>query len=225
MRGLCFVVAAALTPVAMADVIVFEPDNYANGTDLRTVVPGITLSHQPGPFPPLSTLVPATDRVLAVKPQDNVPSSGTSTGILAFGTDADRFAEWSEYGHLLRASFSFGLGLVTGVSIDLQGNNGEPIGGAPPGAQHEDFGFLAAYRADNSLIMRVENVSPLLHNESIALSIFAAPGEIAYILAGGNASTGDALVLDNLQVTLVPAPGVAAALTAFGLVTAARRRR
>lgn len=227
MRGLALCAAGTLAPCAWADVVVVEPDSFAAGTDISNAVSGVSLSAIQTAA--IAGFVQATDRVYSVNPLGNLVPSGTSTGVLSFGSDAARFSEWTEVALVLRADFSFGPGLVTGVSIDLHGNNGEPVAGGPSGPEHEDFGFLEAYRSDNTLIARVENLTALLHDESATLSIFAAPGEIAYILAGGNAATGDALVLDNLQVTLIPLPPAAAlagaGLAGVGLFRAARRRR
>ena len=212
MRGVSFAAVAALAPCALGDVVVFEPDNYAAGTDLSSVVAGITLSALQTSG--LAGFVQATDSVFAVNPLGNIVPSGTSTGSLSFGHDASRFSEWTEVALVLRADFSFAPGTMTGVSIDIHGNNGDPVGGGPAGAAHEDFGFLEAYDSSGTLIQRVENSTALLHNEFTTLSISAT--NIAYILAGGQAATGDALVLDNLQVTLIPLP-TGAALAGVGL--------
>lgn len=148
-----------------------DPDNYAEGSDLSNVIPGVTLS------------VVASN---GATPTGETVRSATASGFAA-STGSRLFARggsqsWNSSSNWLRADFSIA---VSEVSIDVIGNDSF------------DPGILRAYNASGVLLEEVRGFSTSPGNPQ-HLSITRGQADIAYILAAGIG--GDTAALDNLVV-------------------------
>jgi hypothetical protein len=185
-------------PVASAAVV--EPDDYPAGTDISSLLAGVTLSTVNSDL--------GDPRVFALAPA--LPY-WASTGELVFGHAGDYPVHWVmdtvspfRYG-ALRADFSPPAVFLT---LDFIGN--DPV----------DYGQLDAYDAAGTLLMSLET-GPLSAGTVETLGIDGV-GDISYIVAGGRLA--DTVCLDHMTY-YIPEPG-AALLSAFGLgVLSALRRR
>lgn len=193
--GVSLVVVACLGGAASAGNV--EPDDFANGTDISNSFAGVTLT----------TVLSESGFGIAGGSVFSYNSPFASTGSRTFGNS--NFIEFGANAPNLKAVFASGT--VSSVSIDVIGDIGS------------DFGFLSAFRADNSLIQRVET-GQLPSFVSQTLTVVSGLNEIAYVVTGGKGHR--ALFLDNLQFTdvVIPLPS-AAGMGMIGLVVIGARRR
>ena len=193
------VVGLLLLPaVAVADVV--DPDAYADGTVLNTAYAGVTLST-------VSGVGGGSSNVYARR------STNNSTPPNVFGNDTYLPYEWALDGHpgtpwgALRADFAAG---ATSVSIDCIGNNSY------------DLGTLHAF--DSGGVLLASSTTGVLTSGVVETLSISGVGNIAYILVGGLAASGETVYLDNLNYTPVPVPG-GLALGVLGLAGVAALRR
>lgn len=218
MDNRCVGVAIAGLSASVAFGATVDPGSFVAGANISGVSAEVTLSAvQINPFS--GFILNGNTDVFAVDPRVSPLgqplaagyADGNSFGHAGVHADSTpgRSPEWSESSVEMRADFS---SLATSVSIDIIGNNGI------------DFGFLEAYTAGGTLIQRVQNAAAISSGLRHTLTINAA--NIGYIIAAGVG--GDTVVLDNLQVTLIPLPPAVtmagAGLIGLGVLRAARRR-
>ncbi len=191
-----FTFAALVTVTASAAVISIEPDQFPEGTDLRSAFPGVTLSVTTDPL----------KQVLAASGLSNFNGRNlATTGSLVFGNPpppvfgVDPGKVWDEttFG-LLRAGFA---APASSVSIDFLFDD-------------DDTGVLRAYDGSGSLLESVSVLGDGRGSSSVFCPPFCATfatatitrnsADIAYITAGGQQA--EALFLDNLKATVVPLP-------------------
>lgn len=192
---------SVLAMPSLAAPAVVEPDDYADGAALTSVVPGVTLNTTlgDGSIVPLFTV-----------------TSVTSTGYATTGSKVFAHAGvnfwWQE--RRLRAGFATP---AQRVSIDAVGGTNFS----------SDIAVLEAYNAAGTLLDTFMS-SPLPDKVAQTLSIVRPSADIAYISAyaiTGPGGGGPFTSLDNLRVDVVPEPATAtlAGLAMAGL--AIRRKR
>ena len=166
----------ALSPVTAA-VIFIDADAYADGADISTAFPGVTLSSV-GDYTGLNSLVYAWADALASTPE-KVFANNLSYQRQWHAGITDRFA--------LRADFAY---CADSVAIDIIGDD------------QGDVGVLYAYDAADTLLGTV--TSPQLgYGQVFTAVIDRASFDIKYIIAGGSAD--NTVHLDNLAAN-VPEP-------------------
>lgn len=199
-----FSVFLLIAGLSSAHAVTVEPDDYALGTNISSIVPGITLAVVDGSGTFLSD-------VFSVDPTVQAGPGIASTGSLTFGHAVGTLIHTFYYpSKILRADFGTA---VFSVSIDVIAND------------TTDTGILQAFDASDTLIGSFTTAA--LNNDEYATAVFSSTaGNIAYIMAGG-IDGGNTLLLDNLQVRVVPVPP---ALYLFGtgllgLIGIARRKK
>ncbi|MCH8270450.1 MAG: hypothetical protein IH985_04465 [Planctomycetes bacterium] len=214
MKNLMTVTIAVLgvAGCAIAGPVNIDPDAFAAGTTLTSAFAAATLtSNQIGAN---VQFLSATNDIIGRNPsaQPVGQISTPSTGVLSFAWNESaggnqRFTEWAEIVMRFRADFSAN---ANSVSIDILGNNSF------------DFGYLEAYRSDNTLIQRVNSANVTAGNFQ-TLTINSGTFNIAYIISSGIG--GETVGLDNLNANLIPLPtGAAMAMVGMGLIGVRRRR-
>ncbi len=200
---------------AHATLIVADPDDFAEFTDIRNAFLGITLSVDGNP----GALVRSLNGTF-----NDGPTAGrniASTGVLVFGhaitgstiNQDDFFRVWTEQtsvtpGTVLRIDFEF---LTDFVAIDLIAND-------------DDIYTLQAFSSDGTLLELVNLGS--FRDMAKTFSITRSSADIAYVLAAG--IPGEGGTIDHLRYNYlpvaVPEPGTLGLLAA-GLVGLLYRRR
>ena len=178
---------------AQATIVVAEPDNFADGTDLTDAFAGVTLSVVPANVvgkPP--TKVITVEGATAVGTRTTNPAT---TGVRVFGQAPQPVAGVQKFNEdrfgLLRADFAVATDYV---QIDMIFDD-------------DDVGILRAFDASGILLGSVkvsgDGRGPVPFVTGIISRI--SP-DIAFITVGGFGSEGD--VLDNLQFDLLDAAAV-----------------
>ena len=198
------VVALVLVMVssAGATIISADADGYSDDTDISTAFLGMTLSSVGG-YSGLDGLVYAWGDGLA----------STSTSVFANNLSLSFQRQWSAHitdtqGFALRANFDQ---LANSVAIDIIGDD-----------YSGDIGGLYAYSSAGVLLESVES-HQLGYGEVFTAQINRGSFDIAYIVAGGTASTEDTVHLDNLTAN-VPEPATLCLLGLGGLLLTRTRR-
>lgn len=196
--GCAIIVVAVLSicvPTASALTVTVEPDDFADGTDISELIPGITLSAVGG--------YGNLDGSVYVSP-DGLASTGTSV----FANNLSFERQWyldDTRGFALRADFASPADFVT---IDIIGDD------------NSDVGTLIAYNAAGELVGSVITAR-LNTGQVFTAQITADTFEIAYIIAGG---LGDTVHLDNLTANIIPEPATLLLLS-IGAIAIRKRRR
>ena len=184
---------------AFAYVVSADADGFGEGGDISAVFTGMTLSSVGG-YSGLDGAVYACGDGLA------------STPTMVFANNLSFERQWYANmadGFALRADFATPAYCT---AIDLIGDD---YGG--------DVGVLYAYNAGDVLLDTV--TSPLLgYGEVFRAEIFSGSFDIAYIVAGGQASGENTVHLDNLSANIVPEPCTIGLLGLGGLILVGIRR-
>ncbi|MGI4790235.1 MAG: hypothetical protein ACRYFS_15465 [Janthinobacterium lividum] len=198
-----------VAPTAQAQHQVVEPDNYANGTDISTAVPGITLTTVETGFTDAIVTSPLVTSSLAYP-------GGASTGTQVFGNNSGQTgyyfpnptpAYYPTPAVVFRADFT---GTTDSVSLDFI-NNSFGFG--------TDVGRLEAFDASGHLISDLTTGNLVNEGDFQTLTATSSFHDISYILAAGDDNT--AVNLDRLVVGSVPVPVPEASTTvSFGLLLA-----
>ena len=180
-------------------IISADADGYSNGTNISTAFAGVTLSAVGG-YSGLDGIVYAWGDGLA------------STGVNVFANNLSFQRQWYADltdGFALRADFEQ---LANYVAIDIIGDDSA------------DYGELSAYNSSNILIGYV--LSPQLTTGQVFRAAISRDYffDIAYIIAGGAASTEDTVHLDNLTANVIPEPVTLCLLGFGGLILTTKRR-
>lgn len=196
-----FAILVVVTAASSANAVIVtaDADGYSNGTDISNSFSGITLSSVGG-YSGLDGIVYAWADGLA-----STPSS-------VFANNLSFQREWyagSSDGFALRADFDQ---LAVSVSIDIIGDDAS------------DYGELRAYNSSDDLLEQF-TTPPLAYGEVYTAMINRASYDIAYIIAGGTASAGDTVHLDNLAANIIPEPATIFLLGLGGLALTNRRKK
>jgi len=163
-----------------------EPDDYGIGTDLSTIVPGVTLSVEAQPD---ATVVSVTGSSGACGPDPTLAVPCASTGTQVFGASglSAEFGPWQQNSGEFRADFDQPTDFV---SIDLVGID-------------DGAAELRAFAADGTLLQTFHAflTGP---GDNVTASISRANPDIAYILVGG--VIGERNNLDNLIFNRIAPP-------------------
>jgi hypothetical protein len=166
-----------------AQLVILEPDNYANGTVLNHIIPEVSLitaGNNNLPHPPVPFDVRATTSTFPFTPPTGINVFAHAGGIPFWYTD-----------RRLRMDFA---GTVSDLSIDFQGGT----------TGVTERGTLQAYSAQN-ILLDTYVTSPLLGGQIERMSIHRASPDVAYAIAyalPGQTAFGR---LDNLAFS-VPVP-------------------
>ncbi len=186
-----------LVGVASAQVVVIEPDDFADGTILDNISPVVTLST--GAFDDNQPTFSVTAETLT--------NAQTTTGDKVFAHAGVSF--FSDV-RTFRMDFNEP---VSAISIDYiaSGFSGEAFAG-----------LLQAFDANGTLIVE-DTTAPLFDEQFETLTVSVPSGNIAYALAYPPEDPFGRL--DNLRLTVVPEPSSAILLTMALLVVGFRLRR
>ena len=205
MQRLCLwiVFVAASITVVSAHAAVVDPDSFSSGTDISNAFAGVTLS--------------ALTTTGTLNPVYSVTDSYASTGDRVFSASSTANVSWFQgidFSSALRIDFAT---VVNTVSIDVISDN------------HSDYGTLEIFDASNNSLGYVASSVMTSPGQYTTLTLGSATA-IAYAIAGGQDSTVDNVLLDNLQyaATDVPEPATLAIWGLFGVWgagVAVRRRR
>lgn len=188
-----------LLPVGLcaAGTVTVDADGFGDGSDISTAFAGVTLSSVGG-YPGLDGAVYAWG--------DGLASTGTSV----FANNLSFQRQWYAGGFALRADFHLP---ANSVAIDIIGDD------------WGDCGELYAYDWSDTLIGYV--ISPQLAVGQVFRAAISRDWsfDIAYIIAGGAASSEDTVHLDNLTAVVIPEPATLCLLGLGGLVLILRERK
>lgn len=199
--------------VAFAELVLIEPDNFAEGANLNQVSPLVDLAIHDGilrAFPTDFGIVPAPN-VIPVTALTNVDIFGghfTSTGTKSFGHAGIPFT-----------SLSRAIGMrfnapVNSISIDIIGRE----------SLQATVGILEIYDASGTLLDSVSS-APLLRQGVGTLTIGLPVGNIGYARAYSNNSLSNFGAFDNLRINTVPEPNLTLVFPAIGAAACCLRRR
>lgn len=176
-----------------------DADGYINGIDISTVFDGITLSSVGG-YPGLDGAVYAWG--------DGLASTGTNVFANNLSFQRQWYANLTD-GFALRADFDQPANLV---AIDIIGDD------------WGDYGELYAYNSSDTLVGYV--LSPQLATGEVFTATISRDWafDIAYIIAGGAASSGDTVHLDNLTANVIPEPATLFLMALGGFILTRTRR-
>lgn len=185
---------------ATAQLLVIEPDNYANNTTLDHILPQVTLvtadaSNNPMPFFPVTAL---TDNFAGYAP----------TGAKVFGNAGINF--WNNNWRL-RMDFT-----APANFISLAFGGGDYFNG--------ETARLDAFSSNGSLLASYTS-QPRLPGSIETLSVSRPAGDIAWAVAYLPPDGGNFGRFDHLEFSVVPEPSVFAFLLATAGVCANRRSR
>jgi len=198
LRPAVLLILSAIACPALAEEISVEPDDYAIGTDLSTIVSGVTFSVEAQPNAVVVSVI-GSSGACGPDPQIAVPCASTDTQVFGATGLSPKSAPWQQNSGEFRADFDQ---LTDFVSIDLVGVDDGP-------AQ------LRAFRADGTHLQTfLANLSGPGHN--VTASISRASPDIAYILAGG--VIGERNNLDNFRFNRIAPPFPTAILLSGPLV-------
>jgi len=189
----------AMASSAGATIISADADGFSNGTDISTAFAGMTLSSVGG-YPGLDGFVYAWS--------DGLASTGTSVFANNLSFQRQWYADLTD-GFAFRADFDLPADYV---AIDIIGDD-----------YSEDIGVLYAYNAADILLESVTS-DELGYGEVFTATVSRGSFDIAYIIAGGAASTEDTVHLDNLIANVIPEPATLWLLGLGGLVLTKKRR-
>jgi len=203
---MCAAVVVSWAGSASADIITFEPDDFAPGTDVTHASPGLTLvritSHDPLAVMP--TYVTQDPRCLT-GPCAAVTGSQTFGGYSAFGSFLDFCVHNAFTGTNPESTRCSSEANMTGLWMEFDtGADFVEIAGA----WFSDFTWMKAYDEnfqEVDLQSVPENVLPRDESGSTkGFSNVSAPaGNIKYVLAS---SVGGAIVFDRIRYETVPEP-------------------
>ena len=199
--------------VAFAELVIIEPDSFAEGANLNQVSPLVDLAIHDGilrVFPTDFGIFPAPN-VIPVTALTNVDIFGghfTSTGTKSFGHAGVPFT-----------SLSRAIGMpfnapVNSISIDIIGRD----------SLQATVGILEIYDASGALLNSVSS-APLFRRSVGTLTIELPVGNIGYARAYSNNSLSNFGAFDNLRINTVPEPNLALVLPAIGATALSRRHR
>ena len=182
-----------------AAIVSADADGFSDGTDISTAFAGITLSSVGG-YPGLDGLVYAWGDGLASTPA-SVFANNLSFQRQWYADPADGFG--------FRADFEQPADYV---AIDIIGDDSD------------DYGELNAYNSSGTLIGYV--LSPELTTGQVFRATVSRDSfyDIAYIIAGGAASTADTVHLDNLVANVIPEPTTLWLLGIGGVLLTRKRK-
>ncbi len=215
--ALLFLLLFLLALPLSAALVSVEPDLYADGTDLGTLFPELTLSAVGGGLGAGSD--PAS--VLSV---DLLTVSSTGTRVFGHPASVVNFDpqpidDWLD-GNATLGTLNLRIDFhewVDFISIDVVGNDNGP--------GLTDFGFLAVYDGSDALLAQVSTAA-LSFGQIETLTLSGGSPSWAYAIASGLG--GESVVLDNLNVNVVPEPSSAvllfAGIAAIAIGTFRRRR-
>jgi hypothetical protein len=204
--------ANGLPPDDTSNLVTFEPDDYADGVDVSTIFPGVTLSAFGGDpdfgFPLNS------DRIFARVPHQ--ASAIPPTGELVFGLDTDFFNTGFYFGgHQFRATFAHPTNYVS-IQTALDGN---------PDVDPTDFALIQIFASDGTMLDSFTTLG-----DASIVEFPRAERDIAYLIATNPPENpGDSFMLDALvfRTSAIPEPGTWALFCigiVFFLLTRARQR-
>ena len=189
------------TSMANAILIIVDPDDFVDGTDISNAFSGITLS-----------AIDGGSNVIATTSVYSQTSLLASTGTQVFGHDGIFVETWANglVGDL-RIDF---MQATDFVSLDIIANNGS------------DPGFLEAYDSTGTLLGSFTTLGNLGPGTSETASISSSSVNISYVIASG--LFGNDVALDHLTYNSVTAPEPTV-LTLLGLglfgIGVARRKK
>ena len=195
LRPAVLLIISAIACPALADEISVEPDDYEIGTDLSTIVPGVTLSVKAQPDAMVVSDVGSSG---ACGPGPGpVPCASTGTQVFSWVNVIGD--PWQQNSGEFRADFDQPTDFV---SIDLVGID-------------DGAAELRAFAADGTLLQTFHAfLTGPGHN--VTASISRASPNIAYILAGG--VIGERNNLDNFRFNRIAPPFPTAILLSGPLV-------
>ena len=185
-------------------VLVVEPDNYADGTVLNNVTPGVTFS--------------AANSNNVASTFFTVTANTTQAGFQSTGTKAFGETNVDFWDSAFRMRMDF-VNPVQGVSIDAIGGTNFNF----------DVGVLETY-GTNGVLLHTYETAGLAPNRVETMSVLDASADISYAVAygiKGSAGSGPFLGLDHLVVNgfTAPEPATLGLMGVGGAGLLARRRR
>ena len=185
-------------PAASGMIISSDADGYDNGTNISMAFAGVTLSSVGG-YSGLDGIVYAWGDGLA------------STGKNVFANNLSFQRQWYAGltdGFALRADFDQPANYV---AIDIIGDD------------WGDYGVLNAYDSSDTLVGSALS-RELVYSQVFRATVNRSSFDIAYIIAGGAASSQDTVHLDNLAANVIPEPATFC-LLALGVLLLTKTRR
>jgi hypothetical protein len=197
---LVLIIAPVVSATLEGRIISADADGFGNGTDISAVFDGMTLSSVGG-YPGLDGKVYSW--------ADGLASTGTNVFANNLSFQRQWFANLAE-GFALRADFEQPANLV---AIDIIGDD------------TSDYGELRAYNSSDILVGYI--LSPQLTTGEVFRATISRDWafDIAYIIAGGAASTEDSVHLDNLTATVIPEPATLCLLGLGSLLLTGKRSK
>jgi len=163
-------------------IVTIDADGFNEGQDMSAAFSSVSLSSVGG-------YAGLDGRVYAFG--DGLATTGTKVFGNNLSFERQWFADFTE-GFAFRADF---LKPANYVAIDIIGDDFTGM----------DIGIFYVYNSSDSLLDSVLTGS-LRYGEAFTAEVTRPEFDIAYIIAGGWADSGDTIHLDNLRVNVIPEP-------------------